>query len=217
LHKKRGGKKIKQLKLNPLYFGAGNERHVHRGFCRQNAKKEYEVVLKRFFRATCLNQYTQSHWEQNIATFMADQYNQHRDKSLANIKFMSSFVIKLYGGQFMHMETKLPECNWEFHKYVNNIGVWSTHLVELLPPCASKSLTAFVFWCNKATSHKLMVADLQGVYHEEDNAFYLTDPVITTSSFIDFRTSGTNWGEAAMTALYDSSKFIQERIISIHK
>jgi len=124
----------------------------------------------------CRANYVEQIKATEIARFLADQFNQNRQKLSGNplkqVDVLSAYVaeVRSSSGDKQHfcVEPLLPS-DKTFTKWNHNAGVWSVADIN-------ETLLRFAKYTYDATNGHIMITDLQGV--ELQDKFVLTDPVV---------------------------------------
>lgn len=156
-------------------FAEGATRWAYHSTFTQDGK-EIPYVLKRFkssgskWMAHTPDNYLEQTKASAVAAFLACQFN--AKGKWKTVEYLSSYAVEikqpLKPARNYSAEPKLPD--GPFTKWCNNTGVWSWLDLK------DDTLVQFSKFTYDATGGFMMVADLQGIYHE--GKYQLTDPVI---------------------------------------
>lgn len=170
-----------KCKISPDPFASGNVRWAYHGTI-DSGRGPQPYVFKRFMdKGKAWSEHSRANYIEQIkatevARFLAEQYNQHRNKlsdnQLKPVEFLPAYVaeVQTAAGNKQHFcfEPLLQSAD-NFTKYNHNAGVWSAAVVN-------ETMVRFAKYTHDATEGHLMITDLQGV--ELDDKFVLTDPVV---------------------------------------
>jgi len=178
------------LPVSPIEneFNICNTEHVLKRLkCGDNCRASYESGLS----------------AHRVAVFLSRLFNDSKPPTFPAVVYhpvsLVCFTSK-EGGFFATLEQRI---RGDFEKYNTNSG-W----VPYGPTVRGTDHTvvqAFTHWTYVVTSGELLVVDCQGVFSQQDNSFYLTDPAVHCATSL-LRFGGTNLGREGIARFLHTHK-----------